>query len=182
MSTRYAFDLEETHWVRVPLSFPDESAPDVFAWAAGLADALAGADAVLHRAIIGRATEIAAMPGPRAGADERLWLLPSDVDAEVVAHLYFADAAGESTDDYAVAGVDGIVQSWRAVERTGFDDALAVEIIAQTDSQPLFVSRRLGRIGDAVAVLEVIDLTLSGAMLEDGPLDELLRGLVVETG
>lgn len=176
---QYAFDLETTHWVRVPLRFPDDEGADVFGWAGRVADALARGDERLHAALRGRATELATVGGPREGAAERLWLLPSPTEPEAVAHLYFADAQGAGAEDFALAGTDGGVQSMRAVEGTGFDEALAVEILMQTDAGVLIVSRRIGRQGATIAILETIDAAPSPASLERGPLDQLLQGLVV---
>lgn len=180
MSMQYAFDLDETHWVRVPLAFPDGDDADVFAWARRVADALAPQEGDLRQALMGRATELAAVPGPREGAAERLWLLPSPDAPEMVAHLYFADAEGSSAEDFATIGTGGGVQVARQLDGTRFDEAVAVEILEETDAGVLMISRRVARAGDTIALLESIDGAPSAAQLEGAAFDELLRGLVVQ--
>lgn len=179
---QYAFDLESTHWMRVPREFPDGDAQDVFAWASSVGDALAPGDPELRRALVGRATELSATSGPRADAAERLWLLPSSSCPEAIAHLYFAEADDQPTEVFALAGTDGGVQSMRPVEGTRFDEALAAEVLAETEVGLLVISRRIGRVGGTIALLEVIDGSPSPVSVEDGPLDALLRGLIVRAG
>lgn len=180
--TQYAFDLPESHWLRVPLAFPDGDDPDVFAWAARVADDRAQRGSDLHRALAGRATELAAVPGPRDDAAERLWLLPSAESPEAIAHLYFAEGHDGPLDELAIAGTGGGIQSRWAVEGTGFKEALAVQILDEGEVGLLSISRRLGRAGGVVALLEVIDVEPSLASLPGGPLDQLLVGLRVREG
>lgn len=181
LSMRYAFELVDTHWIRVPTVFPDGEAADVFVWAAGVADALAGGDAALHAAVLGRATEVGAVEGPRGPAAERLWHPPTLEHRETIAHLYFAEAEGAPVDAFALAGTGGMLQAMRPVETTRFEEALAAEVLVEADGGVHFVSRRIGRTGQLIALLEVIGGEATSAALEDGPLDELLRGLVVRS-
>lgn len=78
-----------------------------------------------------------------------------------------------------LAGAEGGAQAVRSIEGTGCDEALAAELLAETEQGMLAISRRIARMDGTIALIEVIDAAPTPVAAEDGPLDQLLRGLVL---
>lgn len=189
MTLEYAFDIDYTVWMPVPLEFPWNDYDTAMSWAADVTeDLLAGRNAPdeVQRAFAATALERALMPSPLDEAIERFWRRPDSGAPDRLVHLYAMQVDGvHDLDDLAElarTGFGGFVQSVTPLEGTPFAVAARVMILLELPGGANATLMRLIGVRDGTALmLELVDDNIASVAFLEPDVEALFRGIRLRT-
>lgn len=179
----YTLELGDA-WLPIPLEFPWGAFTDARAWGTELAESLLHGVATGDEArdlLRDTAITLQSMPSPLPGAQERFWRTEDVGGESIVAHLYITDTDAAGVDDMLQlvrAGLGGAVQTWRLIDGTAFDAAVAAVVVAEIDEgRDIAATRYLGVRAGHVFLLDLIEENPYVLEAVDAEIEQIFRSI-----